>query len=63
MKNFLNLFVFFLLFYLIFTVKTIAAEQILPLPKPTIDKETKVKVEKSKNIYPEKKTNKKRRKD
>jgi len=62
MKNFLNLFVFFLLFYLIFTVKTIAAEQILPLPKPTIDKETKVKVEKSKNIYPEKKPIKKEEK-
>ena len=55
MKNLLKPEVFFLIFYIIFTSEVIAADRILPLPKPIPDKETKVKVAKKKEIYPEKK--------
>jgi hypothetical protein len=55
MKNLLKFKVIFLVFSIIFTSQTIAADRILPLPKPIPDKETKVKVAKKKEIYPEKK--------
>ncbi len=40
---------------MIFSSKSAAADRILPLPKPTIDKETKDKTAKKKLIYPQKK--------
>ena len=55
MKNLFKLKVIFLVFSIIFTSQTIAVERILPLPKPIPDKETKVKIDKKKEIYPEKK--------
>ena len=51
--------VIFLGFSLIFLTKSIAADNILPLPKPTVDQETKAKVDKKKEIYPQKKPVKK----
>ena len=55
MKNLFKFKVIFLAFSIIFTSQTIAVERILPLPKPIPDKETKVKIDKKKEIYPEKK--------
>ena len=54
MKILHKLKVFFLIFAIIFTSQAIAADQILPVPKPTPDKETKVKTIQKKHIYPEK---------
>ena len=47
--------VIFLIFTIIFTSQATAADRILPLPKPTPDKETKIKTAQKKHIYPEKK--------
>ena len=55
MKNLVKLYVIFLVFIIIFSSKSIAGEIILPLKKPVVDKETKQKVDKSKEIYPLKK--------
>ena len=55
MKNLDKLKVFFLIFTIILTTEVIAADRILPIPKPTPDKETKIKILQKKNIYPEKK--------
>ena len=55
MKNLLKLKVIFLIFSIFFTSQTIAADRILPLPKPIPDSETKAKVSKKKEIYPRKK--------
>ena len=55
MKNLFKLKVIFLVFTIIFCSQTIAADRILPLPKPNPDKETKAHVAKKKEIYPEKK--------
>ena len=55
MRNIIKLNVFFLVFYIIFSSHTIASDKILPLPKPTLDKETKKIIAKKKNIYPKKK--------
>jgi len=55
MKNLIKLNVIFLAFIIIFLSKTIAAEIILPLKKPAVDKETKTKSESRKTIYPAKK--------
>ena len=38
--------------------ETIAADRILPVPKPTVDQETKEKTAKKKEIYPQKKPTK-----
>ena len=55
MKNLHKLKVIFLIFTIIFTSQAIAADRILPIPKPTPDEETKVKISQKKRIYPEKK--------
>jgi len=47
--------VLLLLFFIIFTTKQVHAGNILPLPKPSVEKEIKEKVAKKKNIYPKKK--------
>ena len=62
MKNLLILKVIFLIFSIIFASQTIAANPILPIPKPTPDKETKIKAEQKKHIYPEKKPTSKKEK-
>ena len=55
MKNLIKFNVIFLVFFIIFSSESIAAERILPLPKPTVDQETKIKTAEKKHIYPEKK--------
>ena len=55
MKNLIKFSVIFLGFFIIFSSNSIAADRILPLPKPAVDQETKIKTEERKNIYPEKK--------
>ena len=55
MKNLLKLKVIFLVFSIIFASQAIAADRILPLPKPIPDKETKIQIAKKKTIYPKKK--------
>ena len=42
MKNLIKLNVIFLGFFIIFSSKSMAAEVNLPLPKPTVDQETKI---------------------
>ena len=55
MKNLLLLKVIFLIFTIILTSQAVAADRILPISKPTPDKETKIKTAQKKSIYPEKK--------
>ena len=55
MQNLTKLKVLLLVFSIIFTSQSVAAERILPLPKPTVDQETKTKTAKKKEIYPQKK--------
>ena len=62
MKNLHKLKVIILIFTIIFTSETVAAERILPVPKPTPDEEIKIKTAEKKHIYPKKKTNFKKRK-
>ena len=59
MKNLIKFKVIILAFYIIFTSQSIAADLILPKPKPEIDQETKIKTAKKKEIYPQKKPIKK----
>ena len=59
MKNLLKLKVVILIFSIIFASQAVAADRILPIPKPTVDQETKKKTEKKKEIYPQKKPTKK----
>ena len=55
MKNLIKLKVILLAFFIIFSSQSIAADRILPIPKPTVDQETKIKTAKKKKIYPQKK--------
>ena len=55
MKNLNKFNVIFLVFIIIFSSQSIAADRILPLAKPTVDKETKIITAKKKEIYPQKK--------
>ena len=55
MENLIKFSVIFLGLFIIFSSNSIAADRILPLPKPTVDQETKIKTAERKNIYPEKK--------
>ena len=55
MKNLVKLKVVFLIFTIFFGSQVAAADQILPIPKPTPDKEIKIKTAQKKYIYPEKK--------
>ena len=49
--------VIFLTFFMFICSESIAADRILPLPKPSIDKETKISVVEDKRIYPVEKPN------
>ena len=55
MKNIIKINLIFLVIFIIFSSKSIAADNILPLPKPTLDKETTEIIAKKKLIYPRKK--------
>ena len=55
MKNLLKLKVILLVFATILTSEVIAEDRILPIPRPTPDKETKIKTAEKKYIYPQKK--------
>ena len=55
MKNIIKINVIFLVISIIFSSQSIAADNILPLSKPTVDKETKEIIAKKKLIYPRKK--------
>ena len=52
MNNLIKLSIIFLAFFIIFSPKSVAADRILPLPKPTVDEETKIITAKKKEIYP-----------
>ena len=55
MRKLIKIKVIFLLFFIIFASVSIAADRILPVPKPSVDEETKIKTAKKKEIYPQKK--------
>ena len=55
MKNLIKLNVIFLAFIIIFSSKSLSAEFLMPLKKPTVNSEIKAKVESRKAIYPKKK--------
>ena len=55
MKNLHKLKVIFLIYTIFLASEAIAADRILPVPKPTPDQETKIKTAQKKHIYPEKK--------
>ena len=55
MENLLKLKVFLLAFCIFFTYQTVYAGIILPKSKPLVDEEIKIKTEKKKIIYPQKK--------
>ena len=54
MKNLLKLKVLFLIFTIVLASEAIAAEQILPLARPTPDEQTQIKTAQKKHIYPQK---------
>ena len=55
MKNIFKLSLNILAILIVFSPLSFAAELILPIPKPSIDKEDKKRIAKSKEIYPQKK--------
>jgi len=55
MRDIIKISVIFLAIYIIFPSLSISGENILPLPKPSIDNETKKIIAKKKLIYPKKK--------
>jgi len=55
MKNLIKLNIIFLASFIIFSSQSIAADRILPIPKPIVDQETKIITAKKKEIYPQKK--------
>ena len=55
MKNLVKLKVILLVFLILFASQSIAADRILPIPKPTVDQEAKITAAKKKEIYPQKK--------
>ena len=55
MRKFIKHWVILSVFFIIFSSKSIAADHILPLPKPAVDQETKIITSKKKEIYPQKK--------
>ena len=59
MKNLLILKVVILIISILFASQAVAADRILPIPKPAPDQETKKKIEKKKEIYPQSKPTKK----
>ena len=55
MKNFIKISVTFLTIFVIFPITSLAKEQILPLPKPSVTEDIKKTTAEKKNIYPKKK--------
>ena len=55
MKNFIKYIGIFLSILMFFSTNLMAAEQILPLPKPSVDENIKKEVAKKKIIYPQRK--------
>jgi len=55
MSKLIKLKVILLVFAIFFIPEAVAAERILPIPKPKVDHEIKSKVQQKKNIYPQKK--------
>ena len=55
MKNLIKLKVILLVFTMIFAPSASAGNKILPVPKPLVDEEIKLKTAKKKHIYPQKK--------
>ncbi len=53
MKNFIKTSVFFLAIIVIFPLTSLAADRILPLPKPTVEESVKKITADKKNVYPE----------
>tara|TARA_B100000959_G_scaffold272680_1_gene322325 strand:+ start:21 stop:2249 length:2229 start_codon:yes stop_codon:yes gene_type:complete len=53
MKNFIKISVFFLAIIVIFPLTSLAADRILPLPKPTVEESVKKITADKKNVYPE----------
>ena len=61
MKNLIRLKVILLVFTMIFTSATLAGDKILPMAKPSVDEEIKIKTAKKKEIYPKKKPKKEKK--
>ena len=55
MKNLTKHKVIFLTFFMLFSTQSLAKDRIIPMPKPSVDEETKKIVFNKKNIYPQKK--------
>ena len=55
MKNLIKLNIILLVSFIIFSSKSVAAERILPLPKPKVDQETKIMTAEKIHISPKKK--------
>ena len=55
MKNIIKLNVLIIVFSIIYMPVSISADKIIPLPKPLLSKETKLKISKKGIIYPQKK--------
>ena len=55
MKNFIKHKVILVTIFMLFSSQSLAGNLILPLPKPSVDEETKKIVLNKKNIYPQKK--------
>ena len=55
MKNLSKLNLIILAFLIILTSASAANDQIIPLPKPSVDQEITIKTAKKKEIYPQKK--------
>ena len=62
MKNRLKLNVIILISSIFLTSQTVAADRILPIPKPTVYQEAKERTAKKKEIYPQKNRQKKLKK-
>ena len=61
MKNLIKLKVILVVFIIIFTTYSVVADVILPLPKPIIDEDIKIKTAKKKENYPKQKQKKKKK--
>ena len=55
MKKLTKIKLIFLTILTIFSTQSIAADRIIPIPKPSMDLETKKKISKNIGIYPQKK--------
>ena len=60
MRNFIKHKVLFLAFFIVFTSQSVAADRILPIPKPNVEKEVKISTAKKKLIYPQRKPTQKK---